>query len=90
MCRSKKLTGRRRYSVWIVDIMKDYKSLPPDEQKHFIECSCGQMIDMRDLGEVFEHLHEYNVPTLNTSASYSVRIGEALAYRSDGSSIHLS
>jgi len=70
--------------------MMDYKSLPPREQKHFIQCSCGEMIDMRNLGEVFSHLHEYDLPTLATSQSYSVRIGEAVAYRGNGDSIHLS
>jgi len=29
---------------------------PTDESEHFFNCaSCGQSIDMRDLGEVFRH-----------------------------------
>lgn len=31
---------------------------PQSEGDHFIRCPvCGKMLDMRDLGEVLEHLH---------------------------------
>lgn len=31
---------------------------PQRESDHFIRCTiCGKMLDMRDLGDVLEHLH---------------------------------
>ena len=31
---------------------------PPEDRQHFFPCAgCGEMIDARDLGEVFEHEH---------------------------------
>jgi hypothetical protein len=30
-----------------------------DNSEHFFECAiCGQQVDMRDLGQVFEHEHD--------------------------------
>ncbi|WP_192859598.1 hypothetical protein [Bradyrhizobium sp. DOA9] len=35
---------------------------PRDEREHFIRCPvCGEMLDMRDLSEVLEHLHGQEV-----------------------------
>ncbi|MCK1287266.1 hypothetical protein IVB41_25500 [Bradyrhizobium sp. 44] len=35
---------------------------PQNERDHFIRCTiCGEMIDMRDLGEVMDHLHGQDV-----------------------------
>jgi hypothetical protein len=31
---------------------------PESERDHFIRCTiCGKMLDMRDLGDVLDHLH---------------------------------
>jgi hypothetical protein len=31
---------------------------PQEERDHFIRCQiCGELLDMRDLGEVLDHLH---------------------------------
>jgi hypothetical protein len=31
---------------------------PQNERNHFIRCTiCGEMLDMRDLGDVLDHLH---------------------------------
>jgi hypothetical protein len=31
---------------------------PQNERDHFIRCTmCGKMLDMRDLGDVLDHLH---------------------------------
>ena len=33
-----------------------------DEREHFIRCpTCGELIDMRDLGQVIDHLHGQDV-----------------------------
>ncbi|TWI73615.1 hypothetical protein IQ16_01753 [Bradyrhizobium huanghuaihaiense] len=33
-----------------------------DEPEHFIRCTiCGEPLDMRDLAQVLDHLHEQNV-----------------------------
>jgi hypothetical protein len=33
-------------------------SAPESERDHFIRCTiCGKMLDMRDLGDVLDHLH---------------------------------
>ena len=35
---------------------------PRDEREHFIRCPvCGQMLDMRYLGEVLDHLHSRKI-----------------------------
>lgn len=39
---------------------------PVDEREHFIKCPmCGHMIDMRNLGEVFEHEGPHEALRLN-------------------------
>lgn len=30
---------------------------PRDERDHFILCPCCELLDMRDLGQVLDHLH---------------------------------
>ena len=35
---------------------------PRCEADHFIRCTiCGELLDMRDLGEVLEHLHGQDI-----------------------------
>ena len=58
--------------------MKSIDHLPEEEQKHFIQCDCGEYVDMRDLSSVFHHLHAANLPA--PEWKYSVRAGEPLAY----------
>lgn len=39
---------------------QSYLESDPDEEKHFIKCCvCHEMIDMRDLTEVFEHEQDF-------------------------------
>ncbi|WP_313754578.1 hypothetical protein [Bradyrhizobium sp. WYCCWR 12699] len=34
-----------------------------DEREHFIRCTiCGELFDMRDLGQVLDHLHGEQIP----------------------------
>jgi len=58
--------------------MKRIDHLPADEQKHFILCDCGDYVDMRNLAEVFNHLHMTNIE--EPDWTYSVKIGESQAY----------
>ena len=45
---------------------EDFEELGPDEQVHFYECSdCKQMVDMRQLDDVFfheDHLQRADIP----------------------------
>jgi len=52
--------------------------LPQDQRKHFILCACGHYLDMRNLAQVFDHLHD--IKPADTQWSYAVRSGEATAY----------
>jgi hypothetical protein len=58
--------------------MKTIEHLPADEQKHFILCDCGDYVDMRNLADVFSHLHLTNIE--EPDWTYSVKIGEPKAY----------
>ncbi|MCK1622410.1 hypothetical protein IVA98_03955 [Bradyrhizobium sp. 160] len=41
---------------------------PQDEREHFIRCTiCDEWLDMRDLGEVLDHLHGQEVQEEPTS-----------------------
>jgi hypothetical protein len=38
---------------------RDAGNIAQSEADNFIECpACGELVDMRDLGEVFEHIHD--------------------------------
>ena len=40
----------------------DLNTVLPEDRKHFILCPvCNVYIDCRDLGEVFEHMHDPNL-----------------------------
>ncbi len=58
--------------------MKSIDHLTPEEQKHFIQCDCGEYMDMRNLADVFKHLHAPAVPEPGWACS--VRVGEPAAY----------
>jgi len=58
--------------------MKSIDHLHPEEQRHFIKCDCGEYIDMRDLSQVFKHLHASTVA--EPEWTYAVKVGEPFAY----------
>jgi hypothetical protein len=67
--------------------MKSIRHLSKEEQKHFIQCDCGAYIDMRNLSEVFKHLHA-NLP--EPEWNHSVRKDEPVAYLKSGKKIDLN
>ena len=67
--------------------MKSIQHLSPEEQQHFILCDCGDYIDMRNLSEVFKHLHA-NLP--EPEWKYSIKKDEAVAYLKSGAHIDLN
>ena len=68
--------------------MNNIQDLSKQEQMHFIKCDCGEYIDMRNLGEVMEHQHW--AKNSKPEWDYSIRIGEPIAYTSDGKKIKLN
>ena len=68
--------------------MKTIDHLPADERKHFILCDCGDYVDMRNLAEVFNHLHIANIE--EPAWSYTVKVGEAKAYSKARRITHLN
>jgi len=67
--------------------MKSIQHLSPEEQQHFILCDCGEYIDMRNLGEVFLHLHA-DLPL--PQWSYAKKVGEPAAYLRTGKRLDLN
>jgi len=67
--------------------MKSIQQLSSEEQQHFILCDCGEYIDMRNLTEVFHHLH---VDLPQPEWSHSIRKDESLAYTKSGKKIDLN
>jgi hypothetical protein len=68
--------------------MKNIDHLSADERQHYILCDCGEYIDMRDLSEVFHHLHGTNAP--EPQWSYSIKKGDPAAYPKSGKRIDLN
>ena len=68
--------------------MKDISNLPLEEQDHFIQCSCGTYVDMRNLSEVFRHLHAQKAP--EPQWSHSMKKGTSTAYSRNGKKIELN
>jgi hypothetical protein len=68
--------------------MQSIHHLSPEEQEHFIQCACGEFVDMRDLSQVFAHLHSAMVP--QAEWSYSVKKGDPSAYPRKGGSLGLN
>ena len=59
--------------------MKDISHLPQSEQEHFMKCNgCEHYFDMRDLGQVFEHEHDDNLPKIGGSQYNSKRVGDSV------------
>ena len=67
--------------------MKSIQHLSPEEQQHFILCSCGTYFDMRNLSEVFKHLHA-NIP--EPEWSHSIKKDEPVAFLKSGEKIDLN
>jgi hypothetical protein len=68
--------------------MKTIHHLPEEEKNHYILCDCGAYVDMRNLTEVFSHMHENGIP--KPDWSYSIKIGEAKAYTKSQKRIDLN
>jgi hypothetical protein len=68
--------------------MKSIEHLNKEEQVHFIQCDCGEYIDVRSLQEVFDHQHWAITPKITWS--YSIKKGEAIAYTKDSGQIKLN
>lgn len=67
--------------------MTSIEHLSEEERQHFILCNCGEYIDMRNLSEVFEHLHaDFPVPQW----SYSIKKDEPVAYLKSGKKLGLN
>jgi len=67
--------------------MKSIQHLSPEEQQHFIRCDCGEFVDMRDLSDVFRHLH---APVPEPEWTYSRIKDEPVAYLRSGQRIELN
>jgi hypothetical protein len=61
--------------------MKSIKDLPLTERRHFMKCRCGHYFDMRDLNDVFKHLHKTKAKAAEINFSHSVKVGEPIAYK---------
>jgi len=69
--------------------MKNIEALSREEQKHYIQCDCGEYLDMRDLVEVLNHQH-WMKPVAATNYDYSIKVGEPMAYTRKGQKIKLN
>ena len=51
--------------------LDEYEQLPPEEKKHFAQCSeCGEIFDRRSLDEVlFHHTDQKHRPDIQYSGS---------------------
>ena len=68
--------------------MRSIGHLSKEEQQHYILCDCGEFIDMRNLADVFKHLHIRDIPEPNWT--YSVKIGDPAAYTRGGRELDLN
>ena len=68
--------------------MKSIQHLNKEERLHFIQCHCGEYLDMRNLQEVFDHQHWQITPKANWD--YSIKKGEAVIYTKNGRQIKLN
>jgi len=67
--------------------MKSIQHLSAEEQQHFILCDCGEYFDMRNLSEVFRHLH-VNLP--EPEWTHSIKKNEPIGYLKSGKKIDLN
>ncbi len=69
-------------------VMQNIDHLSPDEKEHYIRCECGSYVDMRNLSDVFRHLHTAAVP--EPQWSHSIKKGDVIAYTRKGEGIGLN
>jgi len=55
-----------------------------------MKCECGHYFDMRDLEDVFKHLHKLQASLPATTYSHSVKVGEPIAYTKKKKKIDLN
>jgi hypothetical protein len=67
--------------------MKSIEHLAPSEQEHFIQCDCGEYVDMRNLAEVFHHQH---VDLPEPEWTHTVGKGQPLAHLKSGERLDLN
>jgi hypothetical protein len=67
--------------------MTSIEHFSPEEQQHFLLCDCGNYIDMRNLAEVFSHMHA-NLP--EPQWSHSIKKDEPAIYLKSGGKIDLN
>ena len=68
--------------------MTNIDHLSESERRHFILCDCGEYMDMRDLSDVFRHLHSGKTPPAQWS--HSIRKNEPAAYAKNGRRLDLN
>jgi hypothetical protein len=68
--------------------MKSIDHLTSEEQQHYIQCHCGEYIDMRNLSAVFNHFHAPAIPEPNWT--YCIKLGEPAAYSRQNKKIDLN
>lgn len=58
--------------------------------EHFIRCAeCGEMVDQRDLSEVFKHLHDDNIDPSSVIGITSKKVGDPVEWK-DSKPTHLN
>ena len=67
--------------------MQSIDHLPEEEKIHFMQCDCGEFLDMRNLSEVFAHQHAC-LP--EPEWSHSVLKGDPAAYSPQGRRVALN
>jgi hypothetical protein len=67
--------------------MKSIEHLPRGEQEHFIQCDCGEYVDMRNLAEVFHHLH---VGLPEPEWTHAIKKGQPVAHLKSGERLDLN
>ena len=67
--------------------MTSIQHLSPQDQVHFILCDCGHYIDMRNLSQIFEHMH---AALPKPEWAYSIKKDEPAAYFKSGEKIGLN
>jgi hypothetical protein len=70
------------------------KKINPGEEQHFQECNaCGELYDMRDIGDVafhgFDQCLEGGEPK-DIPYSSSKKVGESVEYTKDKQAVHLN
>lgn len=60
------------------------------DREHFMKCNtCGEYFDMMDLGQVFKHEHDEELPEIDGSKFIAQKQGDCVAWK-DGKPINLN